>query len=146
MIKIETNIFSNKELHCIARVLQAYYFPADENAKLSGTGFGCCWYCKYTNECHEDLKNGNGLFHQKVRDKIQNLTGVRLFEPFQKKREEICLIESFQKLCVDDYISTYKQFKEKFGKDAFNKRLKILENECPIEYEYLKELLEDDSN
>lgn len=135
--------FNDKELYCIARVLQRLEFPADEKAELSNTGPGYCWYCKYFDDCSKELEEkGKKPFYYGVRDKLQKITGVKLFELFSRPREEICLINSFQKECANDYIKRYHKLKTNIGEKAFNKRLEVMKAECPIEYEYLKSLLD----
>ena len=108
-------------------------------------GPGYCWYCKYTNDCSKELiENGKKPFYYKLQNKIQEITGVKLHESFNKPIEEICLINSFQTECINDYIKCYYQLKADFGEESFNKRLKDLEKECPIQYTYLKSLLDRD--
>lgn len=55
------------ELRCIARFYQSVIFK--------GQVFGCCRYCRLYSECTKDINN---MMFDKLRTKLEKLTGVYL--------------------------------------------------------------------
>ncbi len=67
--------FTQKELHCMARMLQGAYYK--------GEPFYCCQngYCLYSQECldaHSKKNTFEDLFYFRLRNKLEKLTGVYL--------------------------------------------------------------------
>lgn len=74
---------TDKDLHCIARMLQsAWDAPDEEEFGENGiTTSRCvygCMFCKYGMECAEEFRNGNGnnVHFKKIFRKLQEKTGV----------------------------------------------------------------------
>lgn len=69
-----TEKLSDKELHCIARMLQsAWRAPEQESIPTSRIFYGC-WYCKYSHECKIPSK----MNFRKVLHKLRKMTGVNI--------------------------------------------------------------------
>lgn len=69
--------FTDKDLHCIARMLQGYTLGNEQ-----------CLYCKYAIECGENLLQSEETHMDSVRAKLQEMTGVRLVLPYFAKHED----------------------------------------------------------
>ena len=66
---------SDKELHCIARMLQsAWRAPEQDSIPIHRMFYGC-WYCKYSHNC----KMPKGMDFREVLYKLSRLTGVNIF-------------------------------------------------------------------
>lgn len=68
-------IFTTKELHCLARLLQGAFYK--------GEPFYCCGsgHCLYSQECVNTRSGKTALedyFYFRLRDKLEKLTGVYL--------------------------------------------------------------------
>ena len=63
---------TEKDLHCIARMLQEYW-----NDDAKGT---MCLYCKFATECGRE-KRGNRPYFLLAMKKIEKMTGVRIYSP-----------------------------------------------------------------
>ena len=64
-------ILSEKDLHCLARILQGCLYT--ENGM-----FGCCEYCLHLEGCNRDARKGKLYFTEMVAPKLQEVTGVYL--------------------------------------------------------------------
>lgn len=62
---------SEKDLHCIARILQGCIYT-------DGDMFHCCKYCNYGRECTAEVKEKHTFHFDRVREKLQDITGVYL--------------------------------------------------------------------
>lgn len=88
-----SNTFTAKELHCIARIIQSgFYAP-------NGSPFYGCQYCKYGLDC----KDANDCRWDLVRDKIEEVTGVKLRVLHNGDIEKRFLPQSFQELFPEEY-------------------------------------------
>lgn len=66
---------SDKELHCLARMLQsAWRAPGQETIPTDRMFYGC-WYCKYSHECK--MPSG-GMDYREAMDKLGRVTGVNI--------------------------------------------------------------------
>lgn len=64
----EKPVLTEKDLHCIARLLQSAFTDAKH------APFGCCEFCKYKCHTKEELAPNS----DELRWKLQKLTGVNL--------------------------------------------------------------------
>ena len=64
-----SEIFTEKDFHCIARMLQGAFYKHDQL-------YCCKGYCLYSNECSEQFKKNNTMHFNVVRNKLTNVTGV----------------------------------------------------------------------
>ena len=63
--------FTDKDLHCMARVLQSHIRGDDVE----------CMYCKYANECGDEfMKTGKLHRYEVMPEKLQKLTGVHVWD------------------------------------------------------------------
>ncbi len=85
--------FSEKELHCLARILQGCFYGPENNP------FYGCQYCKYGLDCC-DVRT---FRWNSVRDKIENATNVNLSILLSGSIEKKFLQESFQELYPEEY-------------------------------------------
>lgn len=81
-------ILAEKDLHCLARILQGYRYR-------DGDMFGCCRYCPYHEECDKDAEKGKTYFTGTVTGKLQEITGVYLGTNTHNLEEKL-LVNSFQ--------------------------------------------------
>lgn len=66
-------ILNQKDLHCIARILQSVLFTEGE------IFYACEKYCQYREQCSKEYGAGKTLyFINEVRPKLQDITGVYL--------------------------------------------------------------------
>lgn len=66
--------FSEQELHCIARMLQSYFFSGNDLNTREGKPLYGCTFCKFQRSCLADPKST----HWAVMKKLQKATGVDL--------------------------------------------------------------------
>lgn len=85
-MKVEN--LSEKDLHCMARILQSYLYTNDDM-------FGCCRYCLYQDECNRKAREGKTYFTEAVTEKLQEITGVYLGINTHNLESKL-LINSFQ--------------------------------------------------
>lgn len=93
---IEILDLTDKDLHCISRLIQSAIFAEEENI-LYG-----CRYCKYSLECRDRILNRKGLYNTELRKKLQKLTGVDL-SPQELELEKKFYPASFQALYPKEY-------------------------------------------
>lgn len=89
----DNNVFTAKELHCIARIIQSSFYAPN------GSPFYGCQYCKYGLDC----KDANDCRWDLVRDKIEETTGVKLRVLHNGAIEKRFLPQSFQELYPEEY-------------------------------------------
>lgn len=119
MGKETTEKLSDKELHCIARMLQsAWRAPEQETIPVYRMFYGC-WYCKYSHECK--MPSG-GMDFRKAMDKLGRVTGVNICPVCDKGLGSIFLPASV------------------FIKHP--EELKYLEKYHPEEYQFLQKCLD----
>jgi hypothetical protein len=63
--------FTDKDLHCIARMLQGYTLGNEQ-----------CLYCKYAIECGTEFKRSEEIYMDAVCEKLERMTGVKLVLPY----------------------------------------------------------------
>lgn len=81
-------ILSEKDLHCLARVLQGCLYTEDGM-------FGCCGYCLLQEDCNRGAREGKTYFTETVAKKLQEITGVYLGINTHNLQEKL-LVNSFQ--------------------------------------------------
>ena len=75
-----------KDLHCIARILQSNIFADGE------IFYGCSRYCRYREECARDFEKNRTLhFTKVVRPKLQKITGVYIGMDAHNVEEKLLL-------------------------------------------------------
>ncbi len=74
MEKKITEKLSDKELHCIARMLQSAWRAPEQETIPTYRMFYGCWYCKYSHEC----KMPKGRDFREALDKLGRITGVNI--------------------------------------------------------------------
>lgn len=60
---------TEKDLHCIARMLQGAFYKQDQL-------YCCRGYCLYSQECSEEFKQTHTMHFNAVRNKLTDATGV----------------------------------------------------------------------
>ena len=74
---------TEREAHCVARLLQGYIFGGRELNDRGGETLYGCTFCKFQRPCHADMKAKSTMWA--VMEKLQQATGVDLRNGFGKQ-------------------------------------------------------------
>ncbi len=109
---------TEKELHCLARIIQAEESSYDAK----------CLYCKYAFECKREFERNGKVPFKPILKKIEQITGVNIFMSSETRTKEI-LSGSW----IEDYPDLLECFR---GMSSFEEQLEMLKSSDILKYEH----------
>lgn len=109
-------IFHEKELHCIARLIQSRELGE----------YTECLYCKYAFECMEEYAKQKKVHSIELREKIKSITGVEII---------LCQEDVQSEILLGSWIEKYPELKERLINISLKEQLKVLQAQDILKYE-----------
>lgn len=113
MKKVE---FTEKELHCLARIIQSEKSVHDKE----------CLYCRYAFECMEEFFQNKKAPFMPVLKKIERITGVNIFMNQETRQKEIL---------ASSWIESCPELLERFNGMSLHEQVVFLKSHDCLKYE-----------
>ncbi len=106
---------TEKDLHCLARIIQSEESAYDAK----------CLYCKYAFECKEEFMQNKKAPYMPVIKKIEKITGVNIFMSQETVQREIL---------AGSWLENYPDILERFTGMSFQEQLELLGSPDTLKY------------
>lgn len=107
---------TEKDLHCLARIIQSE--ESGHDAK--------CLYCRYAFECRKEIMQNKVVPHMPVLKKIGRTTGVNIFMSPETRQKE---------MLAGSWIENCPELLERFNGMSFEEQLELLRSPDILKYE-----------